>query len=453
MAKKKTTTGKEPEAATAAAPPPKKKTTRKKRPKSLERLPDKTGGFLEAVMADCRTEYGDPNICCAGEAGRIVIGVPIPLAFQYLTQNSVFPLSRMIQIVGTEGTCKSALCFEIVRWFHQAGGYGTLFENETKYSPEYANSIIGWPETSGGEILGHIPCASVDEWQERLQFNADRWRTVMAGKDGQSGPGRIFPVALILDSIMGKLAEESQEKIEKAGAAGRSFPVEALMINNFLKKFPQDIEEWPMSFIAVNHLKPQKAEGGFHTERHKAGGRSISFQETWELEMKRNKNAKVSLVGSGDVFEVGGLNLKIACKKNSLGETDRIIPATILWQKQPCPVTNRMRQVTRWDWPAATVDIIQAYDKGKRKEMIQEVVDVHPVTGQKYWSDKLNIPKSEALPKHDFGVALEKDKKVVRKLQDLFGITRRKAFQPGVDYLDQLAEVEKKIAEEINGTA
>ena len=440
----------------AAAKPAKKKGAKKKskKPKHTmwtgERLASATSSALQAVMATVRAEYNDPSICCAGEAGRMVIGVPVPFAFQYLTQNDVYPLGRMVQVVGTEGTCKSALCFEIARWFADSSGTAVLFENETKYSPDFANSIMGYPDVIRRETLGYVPCASVDEWQERIQTVAGEFRTLMVGKDGKSGVGRTFPVLLILDSIMGKLSEESQANIEKAGAAGRAFPVEALMINNWLKKFPQDIAEWPMAFMTVNHLKPQKAEGGFHMERHKAGGRSISFQETWELEMKRDKNAKISLVGDDNSFELSGLNLRIHCKKNSLGETDRSIRASILWQHALCPVTNKVRQFTKWDWPSAAVDVLLAYDKGKRKEMINSVVDINAVTGKKFWSRRLGISKENAVPQHDFGVALESDKDVIAELQPMLGIKVRKKFQPGVDYLDQLEELEAAIARETN---
>lgn len=397
-----------------------------------------TSRFLAESCLAARNEYGDSNIAVGGEACRIVTGLPLPgLAFEYLIQNDVWPLSRLTQIVGHPGACKSALTFEMARWFREAGGISYLFENETKYSPDYALSIIGYPRSPDEESLLHVPCRSVDDWQTKILTTADWVRTQMTRKE----VGRIFPVLMILDSLMGKLSEESQARIERDGHADRSHPHEALQINSFMKKFPQDLEEWPMCFVFTNHLKERQAETGPHKIRGKAGGKSPDFAETFELELKRDAAPNIKLVDETG-FEVCGLKLLLACKKNSLGETDRKISVEVRWVHREDPDTGLWRQYTRWDWPAATTKLLGEYvaGKGHRRDKIMEVVDIHG-NGNKWYSKDLGVPSTDPVSAHDLGVLLERDVERKSALRKLFGIKERKHFEPGRDYLAQLEEL------------
>jgi len=403
--------------------------------------------FLIESIHNARREYGDANIAVASEADRIVIGIPMPsLAMEYLIQNDVWPLGRFAQINGTEGTCKSALTFEMCRWFRKSAGVGYLFENETKYSPDFAQSIIGYPENEDEEVLGHLPCDSLEDWQEKLQRTAKWCRERML----EPRIGRKFPVLLILDSLMGKSSLESQQKIENEGYADRSHPVEALKLNSFMKKFPQDLEEWPMFFLFVNHLKPQKSEKGPHMEYNKSGGRAPSFQETFEIRMA--KRGKIQLVDDADDggLEIGGLNLSLRCVKNSLGETDRSIDVDVKWVHRLDPATGEMRQYTKWDWPAATIELLASFEKGKRKDKIDAIVDIHKISSAKFWSNTLGVPSKEPINPHDLGVKLESNPQIKNALRKLFGIKRRKVFEVGRDYLEQLEELRRDAATRMN---
>jgi hypothetical protein len=392
--------------------------------------------MLQQSIAMARKEFNDKNICAAGDANKIVVGLPLPcLAFEFLIQNEVWPLGRFTQIVGKHGTCKSALTFEMARWFKMAQGMIYLFENETKYSPDYALSIIGYPDKPEDEVLVHIACQSVDDWQEKLQSMTAFCQKQMLQKE----IGKKLPVMFIVDSLMGKLAVESQNKIEKEGHAGRSHPLEAMMINSFLKKYPQDIEEWPMCLVATNHLKPTKNDQGME-ERKIAGGAAPGFQETFELEMGRDASAKINLIDEEN-FEMGGLKLVIKCKKNSLGETDRKIKAQIKWVQREDEETGEFRQYTEWDWPTATVALLDSYDAGRR-ERINEICHIGG-SGNKYYSKTFGIPSSDPITPHELGKLIENDPVVKNKLRKLFGIKPRKVFQPGVSYDAQLAELVK----------
>lgn len=418
-----------------------------------------TGMFLEQTMAAMRAEYNDPNIAVVGEAGRIVIGIPLPsIAIEYLLQNTVFPLSRIIQLVGTEGTFKSALTFEVARWFRQrAHGVSVLWENESKFSPDFASSIIGWDDP---QALGHVECNSLENWQSKMQFWLQQARTMMDGTKENPGSGRTWPALGILDSLMGKLSEDTIKEIEKTGHAERRYALEAMKITDFLKKIPSDIVSYPISLITVNHLKKSKDERGLPI-RNKSGGKQISFQETYELEMSKAFNSKFKIAANEKrgTPTITGRRLNIACYKNSLGETDRDIDVDIMWWSEPDPETGRMRQISVWDWFGANVKLLLGMEGGEKKR-IDDIVDLHRVAppGQqvKVWSDALGIKQKEPVEFHVAGEKIQKNKEIRNALRREFGIKPRKRFQTGVDYrvqLDQVRAVAEIEAEEAENAA
>jgi hypothetical protein len=185
-------------------------------------------------------------------------------------------------------------------------------------------------------------------------------------------------------------------------------------------------------------LKPQKSEHGPQMERKIAGGAAPGFQETFEIEMSRDASAKINQVDEGN-FEVGGLKLILACKKNSLGETDRKIKASIKWVHREDEATGDFRQYTEWDWPTATVNLLTSYE-GHRKERIDEVVHIGG-SGNKLYSKTYGIPSSDPVDPHTLGELIEADEEAKAKLRKLFGIKTRKVYQPGVDYHHQLAAI------------
>jgi hypothetical protein len=426
----------------------KKKKKKKKSRMSLPEVQNAMSNMLGSIVTSMRADTNDPYIMSELEADKMLIGIPIPFAFEFLLQMSNFPLSRMTQIVGTEGTFKSALTFEMARWFRLSGGTAVLHENESKYSPKYACSIVGWPKTKKESVLAHIPCYSVDDWQSKLQSTCSSFRDAMVtkSKENPKPPGRIAPVLLLLDSIMGKLTDESQAKIESEGSAGRQFAIEALSITNFLKKFPQDIYQWPFSLVAVNHLKPMKAEQGYHMERRKGGGRTISFQETFEIQLDKTSK-KISLISEyKDSFEVKGHEIRMKCFKNSLGETQREIYVNICWEHRFDEEAGETRQFTWWDWDTALVKLLASYDKGTRKDRIWDIVDVHDAGKGLFWSNKMGIKgKKKAVPAIVLGKLIQADTKVIKALRSLFGIANCKRFLVGVDYLKQVNMLQKQV--------
>lgn len=400
-------------------------------------IADATAAFLEESMRSMSAEYGSSDICVAGKAGELVIGLPAPsISFEYLIQNNVYPCQRITQALGEEGSCKSAFGFEVTRWAGKCGGIGTLFETEKKYSPDYSISIIGWDDPNR---LGVIPCKTMEDWQSRLLAWIDKAKYAMTGTKEKPGSGRTWPGVLIIDSIMGALSQNTEKDLDTRGYAERRFPIEAMKLTDYLKNLPTNIEGWPFLVIAVNHLKLSKDDRG-NTVRGRAGGKQLSFGETFELEFsKRSRRPKTF----ADRKE---LTINITCFKNSLGETGRNIDVPVIWWHEPDPATGEMRQKTVWDWHASTTDLLMTLDEPGITTRLKEIVDLRRVNsgGIKIWSKALGIPESDPQTYHETGKAICKNKAIADELRKLFGIKLRKKFQKGVDYREQLKELKQK---------
>lgn len=418
--------------------------------------------LLQATLSAAREQYGDEHIVAAGEASGLLIGIPIPFAMQYVIQNNIWPLSRVVELVGVEKSNKSSLGFEVARWFSLVDGMATLFENETKYSEDMAQSIVGYADefVPPKEILGHIPCYSNDDWQTKVSFGIEAAKKLMYngifeevnGRKRQvvKPSGRTIPICVILDSLAGGICEENIRKIEKAGHGGRSHPAEALANTQYFKKLRSDLAKWPISFVVVNHLRKQKAENGPHIERRTPGGKHVSFQESFQLELSKERHFEYVDTRPGAVsLSINGNRIAIQCRRSGIGEEMRKIAVNLTWWYDRSPITGRPRQYSRWQWEEATVDLLLE-QKGSAAARVRDIVDIHAAKNGRFWSKKLGISKQSPATKLDLGMALDKDATIMTQIADLMAIKSRVIMHAGDDYkklIDrQVGKLQRKLA-------
>ena len=396
--------------------------------------------IAKGIRDRLRTKNGFTGVYSGKESKDLVVGIPLPsLAFEFLLANDVLPLSIIIQLVAKWGTGKSGLVADMFRWFDDAGGMGFHMENETKFSPEWFESIMGTPCF---DRLTPQRCTSIDDWQQRTTASIDAMKAAMEGTAADPGPGRTFPVMFSVDSIMGKLTAESQKKIAEEGFAGRGFPIEALAISRYLSSVPSWLDGWPFLLVLVNHLKEKQDEHG-NKQRATAGGVATNFLETFELEMKKTKS-KIAC----EAFD--GFQVDIICQKNSLGVTGRSITTRVLWWEEPDPLDeSQWKQKTVWDWDWSTVHLLHSilHVKGanpKLKKNLQDVdfhLDCPSVSDieNRAWSKTLGMRKEDALPWNEVGAMIRQNAEVRDRLRHALRIKRR-ALLAG-DYLSRLTEL------------
>lgn len=421
---------------------------------------------LLSVLAEERKLSGDFNVATLEEAVRMCVGIPVPFVFEYLIGASFFPLGRVIAIVGKTGANKSALAFEIAKWFKTVDGSGILFDVEDKYNAALAKSIVGTAPSMLETCMGMLKCSSCTDWQKKLQRTTIRYEYQMYGwkaKDEKvpkdlkamgkrfkpTGDG--YPLFAIVDSVVAKLTEKAQEGVEERGFGDKKFADEALSITYFLKTFTKRVASMPMSLILINHLKLQKAEGSYVMERKKGGGTLIDFQETLELEMQKVSGKEYNSSDRSAAMVRSVNQLRLVCKKNSYGATGREILITMSWLNRKNPDTGLMEQVTQWDWAGALVDLLLTYKDVGLKKRIAEIVDINCLKeGKSYCSKKLKVPKEKPVSKRELGKLISSNPKMKQQLRELFGICEYAIFEPGIGYRKQIDKLRKSAFSKAN---
>lgn len=400
--------------------------------------------FMDSFVGEKRRQMGAGKVFLGKDTKRLNVVIPCPsLAWEFMIAANGFPLGVVLHLLAKWGSGKSGLVGEFMRWFIDAGGWGTIEEVESKYSPSWMESIIG-PDYD--ELINFDKCESLDDWQKKLQYSIKLAQRKMTGTPKEPGLGRTRPFCFAVDSIAGKLAVESQTKIDKEGSAGRGMPAEALSITRYIKSLAGWIDQWPFSVVLVNHLKEKiNVEKGVDP-RSWSGGSTLGFQETLEIELKK--------FGSPiSTSEADGFYLAMKCYKNSLGVTGRTIFTRVLWWEEEQP-EGGFKQKTVFDWDWSTVKLLNHILHGKDpktvrlKTLLQEHefhLDCPKVSELENiaWSKSLGMTKDDALPWHEVGRMIREDQDLMRRLRLALRI-REYPLLKG-DYLDQLSGIAAKM--------
>jgi hypothetical protein len=391
--------------------------------------------WLNAAREDIAAKHGgDLMVHNAGQEHALIRGVPLPaLALEYLFQNTVLPLGgRVTQIVGLPGSCKSGLAIEFGRWFIDSGGVVVYREHESKYSPDWVPSIIGWDRQDS--FMLHA-CHSINDWQNSLLTWDAKIQEMMDGKSAKEpGPGAVYPVLNVVDSVMGKSMEESQDRVVAAGHAGRDHPVEAGSITKFMRAYPQRVANWPFHTILINHLRLSKDPTTQAKVRDKPGGWQKDFQETFEVESSK--------IGAISTAEFDGLRLQLQTYKNSLGTGGRRIEVCVRWWEEDDPERpGEYRQKTVWDWDEATILLLAKHLQPEaRRNRAKKLLDLSVNDRGLVTSKRLGVGVDEQPPASfaEASAKLHADAELLRELRRVLGIKVRAVFTPGVDFREQM---------------
>ena len=358
--------------------------------------------------------------------------LPVPaLSTRVLFQNEGFPLARVYGFAGLQASYKSTFLAEVMRWHRLCGGKGILMEAESKPTPELRNAILNYDANA----VRVEDCHSLEDWQQKTTF----FTMDIQKRFSMSGmPGRTVPICIGVDSLMGKASRETVKKIKERGHASRRFAIEAGSVSDYMKAYPQMMQEWPFTFIGISHYKPSFDDIG-NPVVNIPGGYAMKFHASVILlldrvgSVKQKANCKVQTI-------------KIHPYKNSYGAEDMRINVDISFWNQNVEGVDRL--YGRWEWWDATTRMLNegwGWTKTKSEYLlpkIKEVIDIHEKSmgnkGKGYWSNRLSIPSSNPISGHDFGYALEHHPEVLAELYPILGVNRRPFFQPGVDFQQQL---------------
>jgi hypothetical protein len=385
------------------------------------------------------------DLIVAGEARKLVVGIPLPsLALMHLFQSNVLPVGRIYQITGEEGSSKSSFLAEMMRWVLIYSGYAMVFEVEGKDIAELREAIWEYNSTWLNVRSLIDPCDSLNHWMRNLGKEIGEVTRYNEGYGGSPGIGWRNPYIFGVDAFTSAGADETIVKIGKEGAPGRSHPIEANLIAQYSRTWTDKLRGTSIIVAGTNHLKPKRDDQGNEIS-HSPGGKALKFMESVEIQMRR--------LGKYKEAAKSGVWLWIETMKSSIGERLKSVRVAMVWDWRYHDDVADWRQHAYFDWHTATLDTLLQYeaDKDSKKtwNAINDIVDINAVAQGRYWSYRLGIPKEKPVRRHEFGRALDYDRGVCRELFPILGITRRPVFRPGERLVDTIVMASAKTDAEL----
>lgn len=391
------------------------------------------------------------------------LGLPIPLPLEFVLDTQVMPLGVMLEANGPPMSCKSMLMYEFGRIASMANGWMESVLTEGKASETAARSIIGWDDVGQNSFLMK-KANDLNHAMQLIRESMDNIKRVQETTNPQTKKpyGDVFPVVVAVDSIMGALARESMDKITKKGEAGRSFPVEALQLTQFIKYLASCIQNEPWLFFLINHRKERPKDPNqphAPVEFSKPGGKQIQFSDSYELVLHMMRAwSEVDQSDTGGV-EVQYRRIRIDNGKNSAGTDSRHIFVDVCWRaiRNPDDREGGMLQQTLWDWDSATVDLLMDWKDVKKHRLISKASDeysperkmdrffhIRRVTGDKYWSKNFGMTAADAVDKREMGKMIQGDPEVRTAIRRAFNIAEGREWIGGTSYSSMLRKVLKE---------
>ena len=378
-------------------------------------------GMMSQLLNSARDKFGADRVFGSREElEQLAIGIPTPsLAFEYLIANDIFPLSSVMMLAGSWGTCKSALSYEFFRWFYELSGINVHIDTEDKFDGDFACDIMRASRFANPIISNRAN--SNEQMQQILTHYLVQTQKLLVGNKEEPGPGKTVPCCFAIDSLAAAASEENQEKIMKAGNASRAHPVEALKNTGYLKAIKKQFEGWPFTLLIVNHLKTKTDDMG-RSHEYTLGGEAFNFHESFQI---NNSVWKTKFNNS----QFGGIGIRLKCSKNSFGPTGRQIKTRFLWWVED-DEDGAPQDVFLWDWNWAICTLLHEMD-GKEKTRLKDrgitIKCKSPAADVECLANltALGMGKDEFLPFQEVGQMIHENEEVSGLIRDALNIKRR----------------------------
>jgi len=388
--------------------------------------------FFQRQVAAHKAKFGLDKSLSLGEFADTHVGLPIPHpALQYLLTSEVLLLSRIIAVSGPPASNKSAFGYEMIKMFLDEGGVASVIETENKASSSLMTSILS-PVDTYTPFYDVKPAETIERAQDFVtSIITDREKQIAKAraeakkgkkKDDVDGLDKVLdqelPQMVLVDSIVGTPAEESNDKIMKDGHADRAHPKEALVLARFFPVLSSRLEGLPLLFVFTNHEKPdtKSTVGGVRNP----GGEALHFYSTYHL--------RVQCIGTLTSKAVPGNRLRISTKKNSMGPDRRSIELDFSWWTEPAPELHEgVRQVSKFDWDSAWLDLL-AGDSVPRSKL-SDILTVVKHAKDSYSCTAFGVKDAPAAEVMKVMAEHPKEMDMVRRILGIFSWRRHGAGQ------------------------
>lgn len=390
--------------------------------------------YWDAVCSSLAQQTGSKSRLVPISMEELAPVIPMPaLCLEWLLGITGWPLGPIpVQLAGKESSCKSLFLLEIQRWCAEVGGGGDFYDHESKFKQRMLQLIL----EDNWRRITPFNCKNIEDWQNHLQRRIHFYQDTMMGNEKQPGPGKIFPIALGVDSVMGKSTEKSQQRVQKDGHGSRGYPEAATIITDYMKTIVNDLEDWPFTVVFVNHSKdsiPQNVNE--KSRRTTPGSQQLRHTLGLDIEFKASKTQMVS------AFEY--VHVTLETKKNTMGPTHRKIRTRTRNWNDPEQLPDG-KEVThnflRWDWAWAEIDfLVNSLEQARLAHCLKRA-DFHLQLTKKgvnyeVWSKTLGIPKTSPVEAVDAFDLLHKDTKLLQHLRAHLGIEEWPMLEGVAKYL------------------
>jgi hypothetical protein len=443
----------------------------KKQPAALKKIKDKNTYFL--YLQSSMTSASENSIVSVrGTASRAHLVMPLPLPLQITMQVNGIPYGTFIEVAGDKGSLKSSFVLGMARIFNGFDyslpdhiGFADYVSNESKYPDGLVSAICGYEDEhlalrpdSLYAVKAHRS-GSMNEWQKIILSRLKEYEKL-------ADPKRGLPYLIILDSITAKLLDSTAKKIVKEGMADRAFSIEADSIRRFMATVMNKIEDYPIVFMGVNHVRRDKEIGKFAEVRSKPGGRYLSYQEIFDLDMKQFK--KPWKINSPDNIDYAFIHMnatKLTVEKSSIGQTFNscvlyysytysnyceMPDGSIIAFKSKDPHV-KLRQRSKWEWGRSLCNKIATASKdivGKQRAKLNDVCRVDAANELVATCKQIS---KVAMDSEKLGRLIMQDERMCEKIADIFAVQQYPVYEPGTDYCGiRGIERKKKSAKELS---
>jgi hypothetical protein len=370
-------------------------------------------------------------------------GIPLVgnLPMQYLLGVDVVPMERTMALVGKEGSLKSVMSWYFGALFlrYQYAGMVFFVDAEHKTNDDQIRGVL--QNDNLLEFVFPVAVHNLSELCEALMVYSQQYNALVPASD--------IPCCYIVDSIGAVTSKAAQEAMDKTGnasnAAGYDAARRAMMLTEQFRAWvPTYLSGRPMTLVYINHLKEKmgiddsgKTKGGgrpsyMPPEKTSPGGVHKDYLNTATIEMIKQstppvksemravvtmKTLKASLTETGRRIEVMMRTIGPMNMRYPEGDTLGALEAE----------DDVQRIFVYFDWDSALVEILTR-DKGAtfEKAALDNVLTITG-SGNQLGCKRLGL---QLVSKQELGAAIHADAAVVKELQDVLGIFRKRAYLP-----------------------
>jgi hypothetical protein len=366
-----------------------------------------------------------------------VYGVPLVgnLPMQFLLGVDILPMERTLSLVGEKGSLKSVMSWYFATLFLRYRYPGMVFfeDSEFKTNDDQIRGVI-----QNDNLLDFVFPTEVHNVQEMIEtmvFYSKQYDILV--------PEHNVPICYLIDSIGALTSQAAQDAMEKTGNVGDVAGYDrartaALITEHFRSWVPLQAGK-PMVLIYVNHIKEKiAAEGGKKgasygpPEKVSPGGVHKDYLNTATIEMIKTSTPRIKSEMRATVI--------MKTLKASLTETGRkieVMMRTLGPMNMRYPEGDKLgilesendvqRYYVYFDWDTALVDLLTS-DRFLEKDLA-DVLGGSGITGKGAAVGCKRLQLSQ-VPRQELGRAIHADAQIVKELQDVIGVLRKRHYIP-----------------------